>query len=707
MEQATTLLKKIFGYDSFREGQKDIISRVLDRQDTVGIMPTGGGKSLCYQIPALLFDGLTFIISPLISLMKDQVDALRNEGVSATFINSSLSQEEVRQRLKMAEEGHYKMIYVAPERFESTSFIDWLKTLPIELMAIDEAHCISQWGHDFRPSYRLIKQMLTQLVHKPVILALTATATPQVTADICQLLEIDRHHVVQTGFARDNLFFQVVKGQDQRRFIREYVMKNQAQSGIIYAATRKRVEQLHSFLKDEGVQVGKYHAGLSEEERAQQQEVFLYDNLNVMVATNAFGMGIDKSNVRYVIHYNMPKNIEAYYQEAGRAGRDGQASECILLYSPQDVQIQKFFIDQSDMEPLYKQREYEKLQQMMGYCHTEMCLQTYILDYFGDHQHSQCGHCGNCLDERENVDITKEAQMILSCVKRMNQRFGKSLVAQVLTGSSSQKIKQFRFNTLSTYGLMADYSQKQVGEFIDYLTAEGYLRATTGSYPVLTLTEQGVDVILGQIKVTKKEALRVKQIIVDNALFDQLRELRKQLSDTEQVPPYMIFSDATLREMSEKLPQTESEFLHIKGVGEQKSARYGEAFLTLIYKYCEENDGEHRQKVKVQEVLGSPHSKKREKSYRLTYEYYQKGHALEEIATLRGLSLLTVQKHLIEAGQKGYDIDWNQYIDPTYIPQLAEAVERLGTEKLKPLKEALPEDIDYFTIQAYLQAMNN
>lgn len=577
------LLKQYFGYDEFRPGQKEIIQKVIDQENVLGIMPTGSGKSICYQLPALLLDGLTVVVSPLISLMKDQVDAANQLGIPATFINSSLDGYETARRFQEIDRQQYRLLYIAPERFIMPDFIQAMKRWNVRMIAIDEAHCISQWGHDFRPSYLQMANQLDQLPNRPVIVALTATATVQVAADIKRLLKIPENNHIQTGFERENLRFQVIKDQKKEQYLIEYLKINKNQSGIIYAATRKEVDRLYHLLKKFDFSVGRYHGGLNENERTEMQEAFLYDRLQLIVATNAFGMGINKSNVRFVIHYQIPGSLEAYYQEAGRAGRDGLSSEAILLFSPQDIQVQKFFIQQSQREEEQKQKEYEKLKAMTEYVYIESCLQQYILNYFGETS-SPCNRCGNCLDDREIVEVTTEAQMVLSCLKRMGENYGKQMLMKVLAGSKEQKLQALGFGHLSTYGLMKNQSQKETMQLIEYLISNGYLLTINGEYPVLKVTERGIQVLKGQESVYRKEPKKVQQLSDEETdiLFEVLRELRTDLASEAGIPPYVVFSDSTLKEMSRIRPSSRLEMLQIKGVGQSKLDKYGEAFLSRI-----------------------------------------------------------------------------------------------------------------------------
>lgn len=585
LNKARQILQKFYGYEDFRPGQKKVVESLLNRNDTVAIMPTGAGKSICFQIPALLFEGVTLVISPLISLMKDQVDSLRQLGIAAVYINSSVSKAQLYKDLQDISAGFYKIIYIAPERLTSEYLPDSFKNLNISMVAVDEAHCLSQWGHDFRPSYRNILNFTNSLRIKPIISAFTATATPEVKTDIINLLGLKQPNVFVTGFDRPNLYFSVLRGEVKDKFVIDYVKKHQDEAGIIYVGTRKDVDALQVLLEIKGIKAGRYHAGMTDEERNQMQEDFLYDNLSVMVATNAFGMGIDKPNVRYVIHYNMPKNMEAYYQEAGRAGRDGLSGNCILLYSPQDTQLQKFLISKSTESEIRQQLEYKRLQSMVDYCHTPQCLRAFILHYFGEFDvEEHCDNCSNCKLEGELIDITIDAQKVLSCVYRMHERFSVKMIAEVLKGSKSAKVKQFNFERLSTYGLMKERKLKDISDLILRLSAMQYLDITESQYPVVTLNELSWQVLRGQKKVWQKMVI-VKKAKDKGELFEALRSLRKELATKEKLPPYMIFSDATLTQMATDKPTDLELMKNIRGVGEFKLQKYGEEFLTVIKSY--------------------------------------------------------------------------------------------------------------------------
>ncbi|CEG29661.1 ATP-dependent DNA helicase RecQ [Bacillus sp. B-jedd] len=701
MQKANDLLKEYFGYTSFREGQERAISAVLQGENTLCVMPTGGGKSVCYQIPALMLPGTTVVVSPLISLMKDQVDTLVQLGIDATYINSSLTSQEASQRMEDAIAGRYKLLYIAPERLESHYFTDQLGKINIPLIAVDEAHCISQWGHDFRPSYRHIAKMADGLGNKPVMLALTATATPLVRDDICRSLGIEIGNEIVTGFERENLSFSVIKGQDRGKFLKQFLQQNESETGIIYAATRKTVDQLYESLKKGGIPVSRYHAGMSDADRYSEQERFLRDESAVMVATSAFGMGIDKSNIRYVVHYQLPRNMESYYQEAGRAGRDGLPSSCVVLYSPQDIQVQRFLIEQS-IERDRAASELEKLQGMADYCHTESCLQEYILRYFGETDTEPCGRCGNCTDTRESEDVTKEAQMVLSCIIRMGQRFGKAMTAQVLTGSQNKKLIEFGFDKLSTYGIMENWSAKDAGSLIEFLISEDMIGVEHGTFPTIYVSAKGREVLKGQLQVFRKTAIKTAEISTKDPLFEELRSLRKLLADEANVPPFVIFSDAALKDMCLKLPQSEDEFLEVSGVGAAKLEKFGADFIGAIKKFIEENPD--REPVFAKEELAKkrPAAKPTSDSHLETHNLHLDGLAIEDIAKERGLALSTVENHLLSCHQHGLPVQFEKLIPEEFMPMLEQAVEEAGREKLKPIKELLPEEVSYFMIKAFL-----
>ena len=615
-----TALKQYYGHTEFRPGQEALIDALLAGRDVLGVMPTGAGKSVCYQIPALLLPGVTLVVSPLISLMQDQVAALTDAEIPAAFINSSLQDAQYQTVFRRALDGTYKIIYIAPERLLTDSFLNLATALQIALVAVDEAHCVSQWGQDFRPSYLKITEFIAQLPNRPVVGAFTATATDQVKKDIARMLALRDPLELTTGFDRPNLYFGVAKPKNKARYIEEYIRRNPDKSGIVYCATRKSVESVCEGLNGIGIAATRYHAGLSPEERRKNQEDFVYDRSRVMVATNAFGMGIDKSNVGYVLHYNMPKNLESYYQEAGRAGRDGAAAECILLFSPGDVQTARFFIDNThdndNLTPeeadLVTERDIERLDCMVGYCKTGHCLRQYLLAYFGEQRTGGCNNCSNCSGEMIKTDITTEAQKILSGVARVEKLWpgglGANAVLQMLRGSKDQNTLKRGLDKLPTYGILRDVDAARARIYFDTLTEQGYLVRTAGEYPVLRLAPPAAEVLFhgAAVSLTERKpadweakadrrANRKKQSGTAGAqqggdLYERLRAVRGELAQKASMPAYIIFSNATLADMAAQAPRTMDDFLQVSGVGEAKAKRYGKTFLKVIDEYLQEQE---------------------------------------------------------------------------------------------------------------------
>lgn len=602
-------LKILFGYDSFRAGQKSVIDNILAGRDAFAVMPTGAGKSVCYQIPAVLLPGITLVISPLISLMQDQVKALNEAGVQAAFINSSLSEKDYNETIRKARQGIYKIIYIAPERLVTEGFLALAKSVPVSMVTVDEAHCISQWGQDFRPSYMKIVEFVKTLEKRPIISAFTATATETVREDIVCTLGLQNPFTLVNGFDRENLFFQVEKPKNKEQYILKYISGHSGDSGIIYCATRKNVDNMYELLKSKGISVGKYHAGMSAEERKKMQDDFVFDYTSIVVATNAFGMGIDKSNVRFVIHYNMPQSMENYYQEAGRAGRDGLDAKCILLFSPQDIVINRFLLDHKEMQDLdpadretVRERDARRLQVMERYCYTTECLRNYILKYFGENPEKPCQDCGNCLREFETLDMTEAAKKVINCVYEAKGRYGRQIIIDTVAGAKTARLEEIGAVRYKSYGVLARTNKNLLRRLIEQLVLEGYLRV--GDYQVLKLgdisglknPEASVSIKITdedkqpeKTAKTKKKARSVETLTSSGyKLFERLKKLRLEIAREESMPPYIIFSDKTLIDMAAKMPASKPEMLDVSGVGENKFAKYGERFLEVIEEYRRE-----------------------------------------------------------------------------------------------------------------------
>ena len=589
------VLHKYYGYTSFRKGQENIITSIINKEDVLAIMPTGGGKSICYQVPALCLDGITIVISPLISLMKDQVDALKTMGVKARLINSSLSNSEYNEALEEIENDECKIIYIAPERLDSMDFVNIIRGKNISQVAIDEAHCVSQWGHDFRVSYKKIPYFINRLDKRPIVTAFTATASNEVREDIINILNLHNPAVYITGFDRENLSINIVKSSSKNKYTLDYVENHKNESGIIYASTRKEVETIYEGLLKRNYSVAKYHAGLSNEARKEYQENFINDDIKIMVATNAFGMGIDKPNIRWVLHYNMPQSIENYYQEIGRAGRDGEDSECVLLFSPGDVHTQKYLVEVGIENPDRKRVQYKKLQQMVDLVYSNTCYRKNILNYFGETFLEDCNNCSNCLNEGEVVDKTLDAQKVISCIARMKRSFGATMIIDVLRGSKNKKVLDLGFDTLTTYGIMKNYSNEDLKTFINTLVSHGFLDVVEnigprGSFPTIKLNEQSLKVIREEIKVEFKEDKVTKSRYVENELYEMLVSLRSEIAKEEGIAPYMVFGDATLKNMASVYATNKEEMLNISGVGQIKYEKYGKRFEDIIEKYIEEKN---------------------------------------------------------------------------------------------------------------------
>ena len=606
IEKAYEILKTYFGYSEFRYGQKELITNLINGTDCVGIMPTGAGKSICYQIPAILMDGITLVISPLISLMKDQVHALLEAGIPAAYINSSLTPAQQYKVIQNAKQYKYKLIYVAPERLELDFFQEFAASTNISFVSIDEAHCVSQWGQDFRPSYLKIAQFIQSMPKRPIIGAFTATATREVKDDIISLLVLQKPFVMTTGFDRKNLYFEVQKPVDKFTALERFLERNPNKTGIIYCTTRKGVEDVCDRLILQGYRATRYHAGLSDKERKLNQEEFQFDKAQIMVATNAFGMGIDKSNISYVIHFNMPKNIESYYQEAGRAGRDGEPAQCILLYSKQDVSTNLFLIEKDkeneELDPITRhevlEKDRDRLKQMTYYCTTTDCLRAHMLRYFGEQSPNFCGNCSNCNANSKEIDITVDAQKIMSCIIRAGERFGMLTIIDILRGSNNEKIRNSHLDTLTTYGIMETVPKEYIRQVIEFLLVQSYIQATTDGYQVLKIQPKAYAILRGQQSLhmrvlqqpdSVESSFNTSYVEIDEELFQQLKALRAKIAKVQSVPAFVIFTDAALRDMCIKLPQNLKSFLEVNGVGQTKANRYGERFIKLIQAYCQKS----------------------------------------------------------------------------------------------------------------------
>jgi ATP-dependent DNA helicase RecQ len=711
INEALNVLNEYYGYKDFRKSQKAVIDSILCGKDTLAVMPTGGGKSICYQIPALLFDGITIVISPLISLMKDQVDNIKDLGISAEYINSTLSFNKIQEIIEKLNEDKIKLLYLAPERLESLEFCEFMKKLNISQIAVDEAHCVSQWGHDFRTSYRYIGNFIKSLSKRPIVSAFTATATEEVRKDIVKLIELNKPEVFISGFDRENLKIQVLKIPSRLKYVLNYINENKDQSGIIYVSTRKEADNIYENLLENNISAARYHAGLPDAERKQNQEDFVYDRVSVMVATNAFGMGIDKSNVRFVIHYNMPKNIEGYYQEIGRAGRDGEKSECILLFSAQDIMTQKYLIEVGTQNPERRVNDYKKLQTMIDFVHHNGCLRKYILNYFGeDTDYEDCENCSNCLSQGELVDRTIEAQKVLSCIYRMKRDFGVNTIVDVLRGSAQKKILQYNFNELSTYGIMRNYAKKDLADFINTLISHDFISLKEGEYPTVVLSENSMKVLKGELKVVFKETIKVQKITEDNELFGILRDLRREIAAKDGVPPYFIFPDSTLKQMSIRFPLSKEQIFDISGVGQVKYEKYGEKFLEAINTYVIKNNIEvkwnDKSEINLKESVMSKPRAQKGKTQEITINMIKEGKSISDVVKERALTVSTIlghiEKYIKDESSEKLEINLDGFFNEEEEKEIIDAADELGIDRIGPIKAKVSDKISYDTIRVVI-----
>lgn len=694
------ILQKYYGYKNFRDKQDIIINKILSKNDALCVMPTGAGKSICYQIPAILFTGLTIVVSPLISLMKDQVDMLKENGVSAAYINSSLSEDEYLRVLMDIKSNKYKLLYLAPERIQQDGFFSFIKDIDISMIAVDEAHCISQWGHEFRPSYRNIVNLITKLDKRPVVTAFTATATPKVKEDIKNQLNMSHPFELNMSFDRENIFFEVLETKDKKKYLLDNLNSNK--SSIIYCATRKKVDEVFTFLDSHNLPVTRYHAGLSDMERLSNQNDFIYDRLPIMVATVAFGMGIDKSDVRNVIHFNLPKTMENYYQEAGRCGRDGEEAKATLLYSPGDIGIQNFLIKNSTDS----KEDYDKLDYMIDYATGNECLRRKILNYFHENLNENCGKCSNCNKIFKEKDISIEAQKILSCIKRMGEKSGANLVTDVLKGSQKKQVLSFGYDSLSTYSIMEEYKRDDILDMISELIRQNAISSTGMPKPILRLNRKSYDIFKGE-KVIMKYTDKNLNTSKDNnksldadtlILFEKLRKWRYEKSKSQNIPPYIIANDKLLEKLSLKLPQNKEDLLEIDGIGENKSNQYGEDIINIIKLHLKDYPKKEN-KILKKDSLNIDKPIKMTNTRLESYKLYQEGLNFKSISQMRNLNQVTVINHILDCYEYGYPIREEDFLKEDWEEKILKAIKEVGDDYLKPIKEILPEEIDYNAIK--------